>query len=196
VFPSMRLLIRTLVASADRLRFLMIFYFLVMMIFSIMGVNLMQGVTTYRCRQTPFPVDNDWLTVPGDEKTCGWSHKCEFACGSLYNTNLLVNDTMVEFPINNVTDFDRDSRNMRLLFGYANFNNLYMGFFTLFQISTLQDWSKIMYLMSDAYNSYIASIFFVIYILISNYFMQILTIGIIMQRFIELNDHKERQQIY
>lgn len=50
VFPSMRLLVRTLVASADRLRYLMIFYFFVIMIFSIMGVNLMQGVTTYRCR--------------------------------------------------------------------------------------------------------------------------------------------------
>lgn len=50
--------------------------------------------------------------------------------------------------------------------------------------------------MQDAYNSYISGVFFVIYILMSNYFMQILTIGIIMQRFIELNDHKERQQIY
>lgn len=46
--------------------------------------------------------------------------------------------------------------------------------------------------MQDAYNSYISGVFFVIYILMSNYFMQILTIGIIMQRFIELNDHKER----
>lgn len=50
VFPSMRLLMRTLVASAERLRFLIIFYFFVIMIFSIIGVNLMQGVTTYRCR--------------------------------------------------------------------------------------------------------------------------------------------------
>jgi hypothetical protein len=41
VFPSMRLLMRTLVASADRLRFLIIFYFFVVMVFSIIGVNLM-----------------------------------------------------------------------------------------------------------------------------------------------------------
>lgn len=91
-----------------------------------------------------------------------------------------------------MTDLGRDSMGRSLLFGYANFNNLYQGFLTLFQISTLQDWYKIMYLMQDSYNSYIAGMFFVIYVLISNYFMHILTIGIIMQRFIELNDHKER----
>lgn len=50
VFPSMRLLMRTLVASANRLRFLIIFYIFVIMIFSIIGVNLMQGITTFRCR--------------------------------------------------------------------------------------------------------------------------------------------------
>jgi hypothetical protein len=50
--------------------------------------------------------------------------------------------------------------------------------------------------MQNAYNSYIAGIFFVIYIMVSNYFMHILTIGIMMQKFIEFNDHKERQEIY
>ncbi len=50
VFPSMRLLMRTLMASADRLRYLIILYFFVIMIFSIIGLNLMQGVTTKRCR--------------------------------------------------------------------------------------------------------------------------------------------------
>lgn len=90
----MRLLMRTLVSSADRLRFLIIFYFFVIMIFSIIGVNLMQGITSFRCRQTPYPVDGDWLVVPGDTKTCGWDHKCEIACGSLYNTELIVNGTL------------------------------------------------------------------------------------------------------
>ena len=46
-----------------------------------------------------------------------------------------------------------------------------------------------MYMLQDSYNSYISGIYFVIYLLISNYFIHILTIGIIMQRFIEYNDH-------
>lgn len=133
VFPSMRLLIRTLVASADRLRFLIIFYFFVIMIFAIIGVNLMQGVTSFRCRQTEFPDNGDWLTVPDDPRTCGWAHSCEVACGTLY------------YPPNNgtalskltVSNLKRDSISKFMLFGYANFDNIYQGCLTLFQISTL-----------------------------------------------------------
>lgn len=44
-FPSMRLLMRTLMGSAERLQYMIIFYFFVMMIFAIIGVNLMQGIT-------------------------------------------------------------------------------------------------------------------------------------------------------
>ena len=50
VFPSMRLLMRTLVAAANRLEYLLMFYFFMILIFAVIGVNLMQGVTSYRCR--------------------------------------------------------------------------------------------------------------------------------------------------
>jgi hypothetical protein len=66
---------------------------------------------------------------------------------------------------------------------------------TLFQTSFLQDWYRIMYAMQNGSNAYISSMFFVIYVLMSNYFMHILTIGIIMQKFIEVNEHKERQDL-
>jgi hypothetical protein len=75
---------RTLIASANRLRFLVILYFFVIMMFAIIGVNLMQGVTTFRCRQTVFPRAGDWLPVNGDTRSCGWSHSCDTTCGSLY----------------------------------------------------------------------------------------------------------------
>lgn len=99
-------------------------------------------------------------------------------------------------PIWNATHVDRDSEIKELFFSYATFDNLFRGFLTLFQISTLQNWYKIMYMLQDSYNSYISGIFFVIYLLMTNYFVHILIIGIIMQRFIEFNEHRERQQIY
>ena len=108
VFPSMRLLMRTLIASANRLRFLVIFYLAVIMMFAIIGVNLMQGATTFRCRETPFPVNGDWLAVENDHRTCGWSHKCAVKCGSLYNTKFLINGSETEFKLN-ITNLDRDS---------------------------------------------------------------------------------------
>lgn len=137
VFPSMRLLMRTLIASANRLRFLVILYFFVIMMFGIIGVNLMQGVTTFRCRQTPYPVNGDWLPVKDDQRTCGWSHKCDIACGSLYENEFWINGTRVIFPLANVTHVDRDSEIKGLFYNYATFDNLFRGFLTLFQISTL-----------------------------------------------------------
>jgi len=109
VFPSMRLLMRTLMASANRLRFLLILYFFVVMMFAIIGTNLMQGVTHYRCRQTLYPKDNDWLVVENDHKTCGWDHQCAVACGSLYKTDFNINGIMTHFSVENVTDLNRDS---------------------------------------------------------------------------------------
>jgi hypothetical protein len=91
----------------------------------------------------------------------------------------MINGTMTKFSLN-VTNLDRDSEIKELFFGYASFNNLLLGVLTLFQISTLQNWYKIMYMLQDSYNSYISGIYFVIYLLISNYFIHILTIGIIM----------------
>jgi hypothetical protein len=183
---------RTLIASANRLRFLVILYFFVIMMFAIIGVNLMQGVTTFRCRQTAFPRAGDWLPVKGDTRSCGWSHSCETTCGSLYQNQFMINGSLVTLPLGNVTNLDRDSEIKELFFSYATFDNLFRGFLTLFQISTLQNWYKIMYMLQDSYNSYISGIFFVVYLLMTNYFVHILIIGIIMQRFIEFNEHKER----
>lgn len=131
VFPSMRLLIRTLIASANRLRFLVIFYLAVIMMFAIIGVNLMQGATTFRCRETMYPVNGDWLPVKEDHRTCGWSHKCEVACGSLFDTTFIINGTKNDFKLN-VTNFNRDTQLNELFFGYASFNNLILGVLTLF----------------------------------------------------------------
>jgi hypothetical protein len=108
----------------------------------------------------------------------------------------MINGSLVTLPLGNVTNLDRDSEIKELFFSYATFDNLFRGFLTLFQISTLQNWYKIMYMLQDSYNSYISGIFFVVYLLMTNYFVHILIIGIIMQRFIEFNEHKERQQIY
>lgn len=69
-FPSMRLLMRTLMRSAERLQYMIIFYFFVMMIFAIIGVNLMQGITNQRCRLTRYPVDGDWKLQANYPFTC------------------------------------------------------------------------------------------------------------------------------
>ena len=82
------------------------------------------------------------------------------------------------------------------MFGFATFDNFYLSMLTLFEIAMLQDWYKISYMMMDATSPIISSAFFVVYLLMTNYFLQILTVGILMQKFIEFNEHKERQEIF
>ena len=72
--------------------------------FAIIGVNLMQGVTTFRCRQTQYPLNGDWLPVKDDTRSCGWSHKCKYQCGSLYENEFFINQTMVSFSLKNVSN--------------------------------------------------------------------------------------------
>ena len=66
--PNIRILIGTLLASVSQLGgvlSLALFFFL---IFAILGVNLFAGLTHFRCRQTPEPVDGDWVPVNGDKR--------------------------------------------------------------------------------------------------------------------------------
>lgn len=78
-------------------------------IFATYGITLWSGLTHYRCRQTPFPVDGDWLPVyepPGFETTCGGINSCEIACGSIYD----LLSYHPEVNLTKVTDPWRDSR--------------------------------------------------------------------------------------
>ena len=63
---SMKILVDTLFKSLLSLGGIMglaIFFFT---IFAILGISQWRGLSHWRCRMTEFPVDGDWLTVPGD----------------------------------------------------------------------------------------------------------------------------------
>jgi hypothetical protein len=65
---NIRILIGTLVDSVSQLGgvlSLALFFFL---IFAILGVNLFAGLTHYRCRETPTPVDGDWVAIANDTR--------------------------------------------------------------------------------------------------------------------------------
>ena len=66
--PNIRILIGTLLSSVAQLGGVLglaLFFFL---IFAILGVNLFAGLEDYRCRETPYPVNGDWIAYPGDTR--------------------------------------------------------------------------------------------------------------------------------
>ena len=70
--PNIRILIGTLLSSVAQLGGVLglaLFFFL---IFAILGVNLFAGLEDYRCRETPYPVNGDWIAYPDDTRLCGY----------------------------------------------------------------------------------------------------------------------------
>lgn len=69
---NIKVLIGTLLSSVSQLGgvlSLSLFFFL---IFAILGVNLYAGMGHYRCRETPYPVNGDWVAIPTDTRLCGF----------------------------------------------------------------------------------------------------------------------------
>ena len=94
IVPSMKLLVDTLFKSIGKLTNIIILDTYFILTFAIFGLQMYEGVTHYRCRETKHPVfyeDTqmwDWRPVEDDHRICGSFHQCEHACGSLYELEL------------------------------------------------------------------------------------------------------------
>ena len=142
----------------------------------------------YRCRETEHPVDGDWKVVEDDERICGAFHTCEVACGSLYELKIPNKDgILTEYFINESIPLNRDSKSSELNYGITNFDSIGPAFLTIFQCTTLEGWSEIMVLIQDGYNMYTSAIFFVICVVICNYFLINLTVAVMLDKFKYLN---------
>ena len=99
----------------------------------------------YRCRVTPYPVNGDWELVEGDTQICG-NRQCPVGyCGSIVEAH----DKWGNVTVENVY---RDSESEELNYGITNFDNIMWAVLTIFQCITMEGWTKIMYIFSDAYN--------------------------------------------
>lgn len=147
-----------------------------------------EGVMHFRCRQTKYPENGDWLVVEGDDRICGAFHQCEIACGSLYEL-LLPDDVgvLTEYFVDPSIPKDRDSRSKGFNFGITNFDSIFPSFLTIFQCTTLEGWADIMALIQDGYNMYTSAIFFIICVVICNYFLINLTVAVMLDKFKNLN---------
>lgn len=145
------------------------------------------GIIHYRCRQTPHPVDGDWLAVEGETRVCGALYQCPAGsyCGSLYETRLEVNGSFVDFELSDEVkaNLNRDSLLKELNFGVTNFDTVMSSYLTIFQCTTLEGWFAVMKLMQDGYSFLFASIFFMLLVIICSYFLLNLTVAIMLDNF-------------
>lgn len=66
--PAMKSIISTMIKSLTKLGEIMIVAVIFFYIFSILGVSLWYGDIHYRCRQTPAPVNGDWVAYANDTR--------------------------------------------------------------------------------------------------------------------------------
>ena len=182
--PNIRILIGTLLSSVAQLGGVLglaLFFFL---IFAILGVNLFAGLEDFRCRETQYPVNGDWIPYPNDVRLCGNRVWPQGWWGSLVDAHDNAHNITV-------TDLYRDSNISELNYGLTNFDNIVYAFLTIFQWITLEGWSDIMYMMQDAYSKWISSIYFVLVTVIWAYFLINLTIAVMLKNYDELDKNEK-----
>ncbi len=73
----------------------------------------------------------------------------------------------------------------------TNFDNIGSSFLMVFQITTLEGWSEIMYWLFDAFTVYVV-FYFVLLIFIGSFFLINLTLAVIKSKF-TTNEHTDQK---
>jgi hypothetical protein len=91
--------------------------------------------------------------------------------------------------------FYKEAKIDSLDWGIMNFDNLLNACLTIFQISTLEGWNKMMYYYYDAFSPALLSIFFIIVVLITSFFILNLMLAAIWSTYKHIFDgEKEKHE--
>jgi len=94
----------------------------------------------------------------------------------------------------NVTNLYRDSEIAELNYGLTKFDNIGNAFLTIFQCITLEGWIDIMKMNQDAYSKPIASVYFVLAVVVCAFFLVNLTIAVMLKKYDELDKNEKNTQ--
>lgn len=176
--PSIRLLISTLLASVGSLGGIMTVAMFFFLIFAILGVTLWKGKIHYRCYLTEFPVDGEWELLPDYYQLCGSNNQCP--SGSFCGSRFVEFEKGTRF---NDPDLWVDTNIEELNYGINNFDNIGSAFITIFQCTTLDGWSNIMQFHDDIFSSVFVSVYFVMVIVICDFFVLNMTIALMLLKY-------------
>ena len=88
----------------------------------------------------------------------------------------------------NVSDLYRDTEIENLNWGITNFDNIAYAFLTIFQVTTMEGWTNIMYIYQNSYSLYITPLYFILLLLICSFFILNLTIAIMLDKYEEISN--------
>ena len=152
--PALRILLGTLLSSVQSLGGIMGLALFFFTIFSILGVAIWSGKIHYRCYMTEQPVDGVWELWSNETHTydtlCSPDQPNNMACplggfcGSRFEYEYDVTDgshyQFTDFPNNLGVDTALEEFN----YGLTNFDSIGSAFMTIFIVTTMDGWTKIM----------------------------------------------------
>ena len=162
--PSMRRLIDSLLASIPTLANAVLFMFFIFLLFGILGVQQFQGVMYNRCRTSQEPLaDGTWPFL--DTGTL-----CNKEPGNAYEC---PQDTYCFSPQDGKLPQSIDAPQTQELidYGIPVFDTLLTAMLTIFQMITLEGWSKIMYNLQVANMGWMAILFSISVVLLGSFLL-------------------------
>jgi hypothetical protein len=177
---NMKIMISVMGDTFSKLVNILLFLFTFVSFFSILSVSLWSKIYDNRCRITEIPTRGIWDITENYISLCGGYNKCgeKYTCGSwndLDKTGFFFKSPFVSI--------NKERLIGELNYGLTTFENFVDSAQVILQVSTLEGWTEIMYLVQNSYSYVFGAIYFIIMIIILNYFVLNFTIGLMMNNF-------------
>lgn len=169
---SLRNLIGTLLSSMSSLGATLGLTVFVFTIYAIFGMTVWSGALHFRCYVTPEPVLGEWEMLSGYTDPCSENSPCP--SGSYCGNRFEKRDEGVTF---NNPNMWIDSDIEELFWGYNNFDNLGSAYLTVFQVTTTDGWTPMMFFYENSGSPVLSWFFFISCVVICNFFILNLTVG-------------------
>lgn len=146
------------VGSFAKLGSILVPLIFVVFYFCIIGLHLFQGLTEFRCRLTPEPVDGNWIADLSIKNLCGiWDCPEDRYCGSPADYNLERN-----FYENEYLEFT---------YNFTRFDDFFYSLFVVFTFLNVTGWSGTTFMFWRSFSTYFTAFYFVCLIFILAYIL-------------------------
>ena len=190
LFPHMSRFIDIFIDSFYNLFYIYFLLFISILFFSIIGFSFFNSRFEYLCRLNEEPI-NGILKINEifKDTLCGGYNKCNNKIDLCLSSKKLKKEKT--YLIMNIQD---EISNENFNYGITTFDNILKSFLIVFITISKSGWSVFMKLMIDGYNYYASILFFVLCIIINQFFLLKLIIASVFQKF-EQYENRENKYI-
>ena len=203
--PSLRVLLRTLMESVQSLGGIMGLALFFFTIFSILGVAIWSGKIHYRCYMTETPVEGVWdlySKVEDDGTILTYDNLCNPSmpdscpvgsyCGSRFE-QFNPDGSRYHFTDYNYLGVDTDMEEFN--YGLTNFDNIGSAFMTIFIVTTMDGWTKIMNITQEFASKWFVHFFFISCVWVCAFFVLNLTIASMLIKYDNLDKENDANKV-